>query len=388
MKRHRSHKIMDRGRVVALCLLPYSSAILLGCAEERSFDPTPMAVRLYVGGIDYSQPGPARSVLFVFTYDSLAVVDSVPLHAPSIDAVAGADNRSLFIATTNGLGTRSVWNYDMIEKTPAWHLDLDRWVETTDGLGRLRPLNHVKWLLINRYLLSAETGELLKTLADHLVPFGGPPAGTRVAVGLISHGELGPRVVAGYDFAGDTSWGHYLPHLSSGTALDLVYAAELHPDLRRVLVIGIYRNLQNAWFVIGDLTTGETLLEHEMVYPFGEIAISPDARSAAVSDPSRTGIYDSYATLDIYDLDGPRHVRRLTRSSIDPDITARPSQIAWVPDSDAIVVAPSGDLANGGALGVINVGQGIEIGTFFLPGRSDLFEYVIGGMTLGYTVAP
>lgn len=373
----------------ALQLIVLSTCGLTSCSNERPLGPLPTQLRIYIGAIDYSDVESAHSRVFVYDFDSLALIDSFSLPARSFDLLADDDGQSLFALTTGAnFRTRAIWKFDLLTKKPIWHHDFNRWVEPLDGLGRLYELNGGLWLLANRTIFTSTSGDIIKTLPDHQVPFAGPASSTHVALGLVPHGEQFPFQISGYDVSRDTSWGEYLPHLEAGTELEAVFTARLHPDLRRVLAIGAHGQLQNSWFVVGDLNSGETLLEHELIYPGGEIAISSDGAIAIVTDPSRTGILDSYATLDIFNLDSMKHMKRFTQSSTGPGLLSRPGQLALVPGTNVLLTAPPADLSSTGGLLVVDF-QDLELlKTFWLPGKSPTFEYFIGGLDVGATTAP
>jgi DNA-binding beta-propeller fold protein YncE len=125
--------------------------------------------------------------------------------------------------------------------------------------------------------------------------------------------------------------GSYVPRLRSGRPVSAQYAV-LHPDRRRVLVIA-RASAYESWFVVGDVQTGETLLEHGLVYPYGEIAISGDGATAVVTDPSRSLIWDSEPTLDVFDLRQMTHVWRLDHNQF-KDV---PGQVRFLPDDKRVV---------------------------------------------------
>lgn len=380
----RSDSAKVRIRCIAVLMLG-AAFLASGCSEERPLKPEPTEIRIYVGAIDHSRPGPARSLMFVFDYDSLAVIDSFPLPAPSVDAVAGNDGRSLFVVTANDLRTRSIWKYDVTTYEPLWHVDLDRWVETPDGNGRIRSYGSGRQLLFNRTLIDASTGDVIKTFPDEEVAFGGSPAGTRIVVGteIIPRTGGTPRVLHGYDLQADTTWGQYAPHLTSGAPLS-TYTAELAGDGRQVLAIGPWRDLADSWFVIGDLITGQTLLEYPLIYPFGEIAISADGSRAVVADPSRTLIYDSYPTVDVFDLTKLSHLKRFTAEA---DSLGFFGQIALTPSTDEVFIAPPGDF-NSFYVGVLALELStLQVSKFFqLPGQSQEFAYSMGGLAIGLVI--
>ncbi|MBI3871694.1 MAG: hypothetical protein HY304_01280 [candidate division Zixibacteria bacterium] len=240
-----------------------------------------------------------------------------------------------------------------------------------------------RWLLLGQELVSATDGTLIKNLADSLAPFGGPATGTSIALATVLRPEqnfLSPMRLQGYDLSADTGWGNYVPHLQSGEELGPVYFALLHGDKVRVLAIAVLLRSQTAWFVVGDLTTGQTSLQKELSYPFGEIALSESGETVVVSDPSRTLIFDSQPTLDVFDLPSRAHLKRFTIASEKTGGPIYPGQLAWVPESNEVVTAPPGDFNSIGGMAVVDVKSLSVIRLLYLPTSN----YFTGGMTVGW----
>jgi hypothetical protein len=363
--------------VVAFGVLVYIG----GCSDHKPGMPTPTERRIFVGGIDYSQSGPARSEMFIFDFDSLSVIDSLALPERSVDAVAGKDERCIYFLTMNDLATRSVVKIDPGTKGRLWTHDVARWPDTPPGRGRLVPLKGASLLVANREIISGDDGSVVKTIPDSMVPFDGLSSGSCVAIGTITQGDNRARALHGYNVVRDSTWGSYTPHLENGTQL-LPYCATLHPDLRRVLAIGIVEpRVDSAWFVIGDLGSGQTLLQFRLSYPFGEILITPDGTRALVSDPSRTLIFSTWPTLDLFDLDSLQHLNRLMWAPGQTTELVYASQLVSVGGQDEIMVAPPGDLNSVGPMAIVNARTLEVIQYFRLPGKTEMFEYFMGGMT-------
>jgi hypothetical protein len=82
----------------------------------------------------------------------------------------------------------------------------------------------------------------------------GPPNGTKIAaVVRDSSAATWDTVVTVLDVKTGEMYGHYVPRLISGEALQVIYAGRLHPDGNRVLIIGVYGDGEYSWFMVGDV---------------------------------------------------------------------------------------------------------------------------------------
>ncbi|MBD3297808.1 MAG: hypothetical protein GF341_04065 [candidate division Zixibacteria bacterium] len=166
-------------------------------------------------------------------------------------------------------------------------------------------------------IIDQDSGKILGNLPDTLAIGYGSSEGTEVAA--VAHeapaGSFGDSVITVLDCATGATRGRFVPYVQ-GRSIGAIYYERLHPDGVHVLLIGVRSTLQDSWFVVGNVVTGETLLTHRLVYPFGEIRISPDGTLAAVTDPSRALIWDSHQTLDIFDLTTMTHVKRFDQSRL------------------------------------------------------------------------
>ncbi|HWO56102.1 MAG TPA: hypothetical protein VNN55_00895, partial [bacterium] len=235
--------------------------------------------------------------------------------------------------------------YDYDWQLEKWDARSKTMLWSVPGYGGICLLDGGAWLLqpeafSGATLRSAADGSVLRTFSDTLEVGWGPVSGTKVAV----HNKNVIRVL---DVATGEISGSWLPMLSDGTTLKSVYR-RLHPDGRRVAVIGMRGLIQDSWFAVGDVLTGETLLEHRLIYPFGQISISDDGRYATATDPSRFLINDSHPTVDIFNLEHNQHLKRFV---CDPEDTVSclpfPGQAYFIPESDLIVVAGEAGLYRG-----------------------------------------
>jgi hypothetical protein len=107
----------------------------------------------------------------------------------------------------------------------------------------------------------------------------------------------------------------------------------------------------------------------------------PDGTRALVSDPSRTLIFSTWPTLDLFDLDSLKHLSRLVWAPGQTTELLYASQLVSLDGQDEIIVAPPGDLNSTGPLAIVNT-HTLEVVRYFrLPGKTEMFEYFMGGMT-------
>lgn len=361
--------------IVAVVLLGMIST----CAEERSLSPQPPPLRIYAGALDFRGPYPYPTTVFVYDADSLTLVDSFPLPVQNLDLVASEDGCWLYALTKPESNIRVLWRVNTV--THVAESLYSQSGRNSDLPFQMFPLNHGSWLLVARDLISITDGSLDKTISDSLVPFTGVSSGTAIAVGTgdqVIDGELITKTLHGYDFETDSIWGAYQPHLLSGVRLGEVRYAVLHPDMRRVLAMGRIGS-RNTWFVIGDLLTGETLLQNQMVYSAGEILITPDGRHAVVTDPSIGFILDSHPTLDVFDLDQMALVKRFIWILGEAEKLFTPSQLYVVPGTDRIVAAPPSTSVRG--LMIVDLG---DLDTIAVLQFDPYDFYRMGGLAVGY----
>jgi hypothetical protein len=176
---------------------------------------------------------------------------------------------------------------------------------------------------------------------------GGAAVGAKVAV-LVGGGSR----LRSFDISEGLASGEYLAHLDNGAPLT-VYEAVVISKGQEVLAIGT-SNQSEAWFVIGDLNTGETLLQHQLTYAQGQIAVNESETVAAVSDPSKQGIWDSYPTIDLFDLTQLTHVKRF-ESRDGGELEGIPGNLCFIPGSHSLVAANQPGSASSGSIHLIDV---------------------------------
>ncbi len=317
---------------------------LSSCSHKKSTSSDETRLGVYIGVLDYSTYY-KTSRIYVLDADSLIRRDSIPLSAPSMDLEVSADGKALFVLLSEGPGyDRMLQRISTRSKSPEW-----TWVDTNHSsfyAKHVVPLNSGKWLLFGRSLLKSIDGTAVSRLPDSILPYSGPLAGSEVAALVPVTNVYSDSVLRILDAKSLAIRGRYVPRLHSGTRV-MVNSATRHPDGHRVLVLGRALPGGQGVFVIGDMETGETLFQLPLVYPLGEIGISPDGQYAVVTDPSQTLRYDSWSTLDIIDLQQLEVVKHFVW---DHAPMYWPCQIAFLPGGDQFITAPPGDLSSFGPL--------------------------------------
>ena len=329
---------MDRTRRIILRTVAVTAVVALGlvaaCTSRRGMEPEPVRYNIYVtaGGYD---PGGVhwRNVLYVYDADSLHLLDSVPLSTGPFEMAVSPDGRSVFLHGT-GVRLRSggldtLWTVYTVG-TGMEMLDGGRLIVYGQDWHDGSPFGYSGWIVVN-----AEDGSIVQTLPDSLHIGKGPIDGTEVAATVLySYGVYTiDTIVTVIDVATCETRGQYIPRPTAGPAIRIDYV-RLHPDGRRVMLIGA-RSARVSWFVVGDIETGETLFAHRLFYYYGEIAVSADGVMAVVTDPSKPGIWDSPQTLDVFNLEEMRHLKRFT---VYTDIN-RVGRVRFLPDDRRIITA-------------------------------------------------
>jgi hypothetical protein len=193
-----------------------------------------------------------------------------------------------------------------------------------------------KLLFVGSTILSAEDGSFIRNIGDSIVGFQGPASGTKVAA-LIRDGT-----VLGLDVKTLDVWGRYTPRLASGLALG-VHAAYLHPDGRRVLIIGIHDWLDKAWFVVGDLQSDQTLFQCRVnSSDWAQIEVTSNGSLALLADPETGGSAGEPSSVSIIDLDREVLLKQFVSGS--GQLTGDPICIRCLPDdSRAVLVSCTSD---------------------------------------------
>ena len=318
--------------------------LMLSCSSERGIEVQPVEYVIYTG---VSQPaiGPDPSQMYVYDAADLELLDSFPLPAPVFDIATSPDGNELYLQMDPP--------YPGDEKPLVRMNARTREIEwsVTGNVPTVQLLKAGQVLLNGHDVLDPVTGRLLRQLPDSLSLGRGAASGAQIAaIATRDDGNGGEEsTITALDIETSETRGSYLVRFPSG-GLTWVYYARLHVDGKRVLLIVRHRWLSTSWFVIGDLETGGTLLQHRLIYPFGEVAVDESGRLAVVTDPSWPMIWDSAPSVDIFDLETLQHLRRFSRIE-----TGYDSQVRFLPDGDRIVTAPMAVEACSGPLHVIDL---------------------------------
>lgn len=331
-----------------------------GCAK-KSTTPTKESDVFYVS-ITHPSANPPIHQIYLYASATLTLCDSLETPAHVRQLTASRDGAFLFAHTG------SVLKLDARTGAVVW--------STVDLPLPMQLLLEGDLLLAGNTVRDPSTGLLAGILPDSLSPGYGPEDGTEIAA-VVS----GTNLITLLDCTTGATRGRYIPTVN-GEPLSGVYYMRLHADRTRVLVIGIRSALPDSWFVMGDLETGETLLAHGLVYPFGEVIISGDGSLAAVTDPSRDLIYDSTPTLDLFDLRTSTHLRRFGLRG--DSLIGLLGQARFLRDENKLILAPGGTFGIG-PLYQINL-ETLEVGAkASIPGcDSGLIDCpYTGGIAVG-----
>ncbi|MEW5702068.1 MAG: hypothetical protein AB1792_07565 [Candidatus Zixiibacteriota bacterium] len=355
----------SKGILGALLL---AGAVALACSDKGT-EPKPAGFNIYIAGTYWTDPYDVQSrvdQVYVVNGDGFGMVDSIRFPSPPLEAVPSPDGRWLYTWRLGwGVGSAAALSkIDLGSNQIVWTVEGTGGGTTLLKDGDLLVVRAFQGTVSHAEVLNTKDGTVVRRLPDSLVLWYGPTSGTKVAA--VAAGDSNRiRVV---DVESAEMYGSYVPRLRSGGYISSYYAV-LHNDKRRVLLIGPRTVLQDSWFVVGDVLTGETLLEHELVYPFGEIAISGNGTTAVVTDPSRPLVWDSDPTLDVFNLRQMSHVWR-------PDsrqFRGFPGQIRFLPGDQRVVTAMPAMMGTE-PLHIIDVTQKEVVGAIYLSGSDTTVE--------------
>ena len=334
-----TQRCMTSTRILATaCVL----ALVLGCnSDESPFTPEPVHYNIYGTGSNYLQ-NETTSRMYWYNADSLTLVDSLVLPHIALWGEASPDGRYLYLVMwpyrTAGR-PYYIMKLDIERRTEVWTHD----AEGYDDYSPFRILDNGRLLVYGREVIDALTGETVHRLEDSVINqwkmYHGPPGGREVAA--VSQDTVPNRgrdtmVVAMNVLTGEHR-GRFVPRIAPGQpALDVGYA-RLHPDGHRVLCTGAVLNVQNAWFVIGDLNTGEQLLTARLSTPNTEIAISHDGTLAVVVDYANLFFGYGWPAAYVYDLVDYQHLYTFDSYN---SLATVPGQVRFLPGDRRVVIFP------------------------------------------------
>jgi hypothetical protein len=294
--------------VAGATLAGFACAVLAGCGKTTK--PEPVKYNIYLGAFGSREGTSATRFdqFFVYDADSLTVRDSIPLPAMAVELEVSPDGRWLYAQCMNrGPTPYKLYKIDALTKEVVWSIP---------GYGLITLLDGGRLLTRERFdteVIDLATGDVITRLPSTIRILKGPPNGTKVAaiVPADTTDFFWDTLVTVFDVKSGETYGHYVPRLSTGEALEMIYTARLHQDGKRVMVIGLYGYIKYCWFMVGDVETGETLLRHRLYSPFGEIAISEDGALAVASDPSQPLFGESRQAVEFFDLISMKHLKTL-----------------------------------------------------------------------------
>ncbi|MEW5875894.1 MAG: hypothetical protein AB1752_12030 [Candidatus Zixiibacteriota bacterium] len=315
--------------------------------------PEPTEYNLYYGTWDYRyhDDGSWEYVHQIYVFDAadLSLRDSLPISSPAIRIEPSLDGRHLFLQrATFG---HTLLGLDKIDASTGEVL----WTRPyTDSL--YRRANSGVYLLAEgnlvhyqSFLLDADDGHEVGFIPESLVVLGGQPAepgGSEILVTV--KGDPDHRIRL-YNIETGAVHGNWSPRLATDSSVILgIYSATLHPDQRHVLAVGSSGIWWNAWFVFGDLETGETVGDFLIGNPNGEIAIDPKRNLAIITGPHAPTL-DHPKFLYLADLDTGLPRQRLSAS----DYRIQTGQVCVNPFTGKLLTA-SGTSLGGGPLAMFD----------------------------------
>ncbi len=358
-------------RALALSL-PLGVALLgvVGGCHDKGTDPAPVKYSVYVGAttwIDDKQ----TDLIYVLDADSLGIHDSIPQPHYVDELAVSPDGRSMYVMEYVTPGDEdTLRKIDIRTRATVWA----RWHPLVPGKGYGGPLfllDEGRLLFFDQELIQTSDGALIRELEDSVWAGTGPIAGTEIACWTLDSSNGGPfaeSVVRAIDLKNGVFRGWYRPRLSSGFVLHTIRAC-LHPDGHRVCCAGAYHSSQNVWFVVGDLETGETLFEYQLMRGRGDIVITADGSKAVEGDHPVPGMLEGGRALDIFDLNDLTLLKKFEGIEC--------SQLRLVDGGRHLITAPSSGFASSGAMFVIDM-QALTI-----EREIRSIPYVFGGMDIG-----
>ena len=364
-------------RIVATaCVL----ALVLGCSSDESpFTPRSVHYNIYAAGSWYGYAQTDSSTMYIYDADSLTLIDSLVFPHIADEAVASPDGRYLYILFwpyyDAGL-RRYIAKLDLASRSILWS------TEVQSGTTLPRLLDNGRLLVCDPEVIDPETGRVLRRMDDSVFDgwrlANGSSTGTEVAAILqdtVPHRGWDSAVVAIDVLTGERR-GWFVPRIGPGQPpLGLGYA-RLHPDGRRVLCSGAVYDVQNAWFVVGDLNTGEQLLSARLSTPSSEIAISEDGTLAVVVDQASPGFGYGWPAVYVYDL---VHYQHLATFDSDNGLTYWPGRIQFLPGDRRVAMMPDNDAIVTGWLQTFD----LESLTPEFVVDTPWFEPFVGAFTVG-----
>ncbi len=343
-------------RIYMIAALLTSLTLAIGCSDDSPVTPKPVHYNIYVSATDYLYlNGGKHNGFYVYDADSLTLIDSIPLSHIGGHAEISPDGRYLYSV---------LWRY----KDPPHDYYLAKidvstgdmvWTKNNLNAQNLSPslLDDGRLMLCGDLIIDAETGTVVRDhdyLTDeHWVLNDGPLHGTEVAAvhfDSVLYHDYSDTLAIAVDVMTGQQRGGFVARLGSGQPPLLIRAARLHPDGRRVLITGIRYDAQDAFFAVGDISTGELLLAARLSTSIAEIAISSDGTLAVVVDQANVAFGYGVPAVYVYDLVSYQHLKTFY-----DELVYLPGQVRFLPSDRRIAVFPDNGFASVGWLQTLDL---------------------------------
>jgi hypothetical protein len=352
-----------RGGIIALVTV----VLALACSDNGT-GPKSVKYNVYAGS-SYSTGGRSMDgALYILDADSLTILDSIP-HMGQVDDIAvSPDGRWIYAECSWPFANRVLTKIDAktLEKTEQL---------AVFSAGSLTLLDKGRLLLrqsssCTSDLINPAGLQVTNTLSDSLCRMHGSVKGTKVAARIADERSR----VRGTDVLSGAVFGTYTAHLTDGDTL-MIETGVLHQDGRRVLLTATGKG---HWFLIGDLETGETLLEYSLSWASdAHIALSDDGQYAAIAATGSTLFHDPFNVLQVFDL-GPEQSLEWN----DPLILCGKGKAQFHPDSRSIVLAWTRGYAFGGMQGPLQL-VSVPEGTLLSELEAPFSQTEAGAIAIG-----
>jgi hypothetical protein len=244
-------------------------------------------------------------------------------------AVVSSDGRWLYAACSRQVAPPGTFivKIDLLADTMVW-------IKPRTGDDRLRMLDEEQLLAAFPDLYDAVTGEIRRRLAfDPSWGLGsGPLLDHEVAANALDSATGQRSVVIAVNPLSGESRGRFVPRIASGQFTIPPEVTRLHSDGRRVLVVGGTPSI-GAWFVVGDLTTGDVLFTHQLSHEWCEIDVNQDGTLAAVAVYADWFFGEGSPGVYLFDLVNYRLIKHFHN-----DLRVWPGQVRFLEGRNRLVV--------------------------------------------------
>lgn len=336
-------------------------AIAGGCVAERSVDPKPVNYVMYLSA-------EANGNIYAVELDSLRIVDSIVGIGTARFMAVSPDGSTLYTSGDHPQLGRSLLKISTSTGAILGNLPSPAIAPVIlFGDGR-----YIAGYADKRLVIDVSTFQQITDIPDSLVPLPTTAASDEILVRV-----GGRESLLLYSPLTGTTRGGYHPHLMDGTAVPVsTYARRLHAPTSRIAMITETAS-GLTYFVLGDMLTGNTLLEYKLMYPFGDVAFNNDGSLVAVSDPSNPGWWETPISIDVFDLKTLSHLRRLSPSQT---LSLQTCDRLWfVLGSNSLLAGPRFGPFGGGPFQLLDIVSGKVSQTTYLP----FMGTSVGGVELG-----